>query len=352
MHYSVLAHLDFPQVDKASMLHPQSPFYFMAHEKFEHDMMAAIDTMVAPFDENTEEPEHLEFQDMSGSVRKDYEEKTLDMICLLDGSVVQTHDPRFYQQFTLEDGMVYQKNWGPLHHKKRTKKAKKMRVILNAPVCKVYHTMGAFAEDYYGYSFHETEQAYGYFSNPKGYYDWYQVGGRWPLRLLIPFGDPFYILGEKSWAVEKDEKKAPDGYRWVTGARKSAIQWDLMKSLAVEKATESFYKLEQWFITGIKPEGWDICATVTEEGIVDWGELVYKKDITLEQFLQERGLSPEQSFLLGAYYVIDDGEWNCSDEYPDKSESGDEDGTWRQYLEDHLEDLEDDAVIVTLDCHI
>lgn len=338
MHFSVLTHLDFPSEHKENM----------TQSRFESAMTVEIEDRMAPFDENTENPDYLEFQDMDDEVRKDYQEKTLTAVRLPNGSIIPTFWSQFSRHYCVENGLVFQKNWGRLRHSKRTKKARRMCVLPDYPVSKLCKRLDEFAQNFYGYTFDAEYLAYGYRYNPDSFYDWFQVGGRWPLRFLIPDNDPFYILGEKSWASEKGEKKAPDGYRWVTGARKSSIQWELMKLLAVDAATAMFHELEQWYLTGVAPDDEQFWGHVTDKGIEYFGELIYEKGLTLEQYLKDRNLTPEQRLIPSAYYILDDGSVECCDQHSDNGEDGD---SWDQYVADYLDSLPNDAVIVTLDCH-
>lgn len=351
MHFSVLTHLQTLQKSDMKTSPADQHDFAEVHDWFETAMMQQIEDMMKPYDENTSNPTHLEFVDMSESVLKDYHEKGQDVVRLPNGSIHLIFERWFHDNYIVENGLVLQRKWGQLHHPKRTKKAKQMQVIENYPFDRLYPSLDRFAEDWYGYHYHEAAQAYGYYSNPNGHYDWYQVGGRWPDRLLIAADDPFYVPGEKTWAATDEEKKAPDGYRWVTGARKSAIQWELMKSLAADKATKLFHQLEQWFTTGTKPTELDDGFRLMENNIAYWGDLVRRKDTTLEQFLLERGLAPEQRFLLGAFYIINDGIWACQDDYSDESNRGSDILPWSQYMEQYLDGLSDDAFIVTLDIH-
>ena len=42
-----------------------------------------------------------------------------------------------------------------------------------------YSTFEEFVSEYYGYEWNETEGGYGYYTNPRAKWDWYQLGGRW-----------------------------------------------------------------------------------------------------------------------------------------------------------------------------
>lgn len=358
MHFAVLTALQFPfaaDLTKNNLLHIPTPMTLhdlvRIQGEFERDMTSIIDTTMEPYYEATENPEYLVFEDMDKEVRSGYENGTLECVRMPDGKIVTTWSRRFTNCFTVEDGVIYERNWGPLRHNKRTKRAKQIQFLPKCPVRRLYKTMESYAEDYHGYHFHKGYQAYGYMTNPNGHYDWYQVGGRWKLEYLIHSDDPFFIHGESSWCNKDETKEAPQGYRWVSGARKSSICWAKMKELAVEEATATFQQLEQWFTTGVKPEGERFIGTVTEQGIAGWGGMLYEKDMTLQQYIAARGLAPGRRHLPSTYYILEDGEWKCADEYAKKETATEDALSWDQVIADYYDSLSDDAVLVTIDCH-
>lgn len=358
MHFTVLTALQFPyapDIMKHVLQVPMQmtlPALTPIQGQFERDMTAIINATMEPYYEATENSEYLVFENMDEEVRSGYQNDTLQCVQMPDGKIVASWDRRFTNHFEVVDGVVYERCWGPLHQNKRTKKAKKIKFLPNCPMRRLYKTMESYAEDYHGYYFHKGYQAYGYMTNPNGHYDWYQVGGRWRLEYLIHSDDPFFIHGESSWCNKDETKKAPQGYRWVTGARKSSICWAKMKELAVEEATATFKQLEQWFSTGIKPEGDRFFGTVTEAGIASWDGMLYEKDMTLEQYIAARGLAPDQRHLPSTYYILEDGEWVCADSYAKKDKGAEDSPSWSQIIADYYDSLPDDAVLVTIDCHV
>lgn len=358
MHFTVLTALQFPyaaDIMKNNILRIPTPItpdaLARVQGQFERDMTAIIDATMEPYNEATDNSAYLVFQDMDEEVRSGYQNDKLDCARMPDGKILTLWDIPFSKHFTVEGGIVYERNWGPLHHKKRTKRAKQIKFMPNRPVKQLYKTMESYAEDYHGYQFHKGYQAYGYMTNPNGYYDWYQVGGRWELEYLIRSDDPFYILGESSWCNRSETKKAPQGYRWVSGARKSSICWDKMKEIAVEEATATFQQLEQWFISGVRPEGDSFIGTVTENGITGWGGMLYEKGMTLEQYIAARGLASDRRHLPSTYYILEDGEWMCSNSYMKRDKESEIRPSWDREIADYYDSLPDDAVLVTIDCH-
>jgi hypothetical protein len=308
---------------------------------------------MVPFCESTEDPAYLEFEDKSEELVNDYNTDTIDCVRLPNGSVVSCYS-RQISGFVIENGQIYQKKAGPLKHRKKTKKSRKMKAWPNYPVRKLYKSLAAYAEDYCGYTYDEAQEAYGYYHNPNAFWDWYQIGGRWPFTFLVKSDCTSAIHGERSWASEDSVRTAPEGYKWVCGARKSDIEWDLMKSIQIESATEQFSVLEQWFRSGVRPEGVDIWGDITDEGIRFWQSLLYIKDETLEQYLERHELGPECKYPVSPYSFIENGEYISQGDmgwFGISSNDKPEDD-WRKMTQDYLDRITDEQILVTVDCHI
>ena len=112
-----------------------------------------IGELMAPFCENTEDSEYLEFIDRTDDLKRDYERDTIDCIQLPDGTIVPEYDYRLCEKYRIKDGKVYQVKAGRLGHEKRTKKAKKMRALTNYPVKRFYLSLERYAEEHCGYTY-------------------------------------------------------------------------------------------------------------------------------------------------------------------------------------------------------
>lgn len=111
-----------------------------------------------------------------------------------------------------------------------------------------------FYTKYAGLSKHNGE--YGYWGNPIGKWDWYQVGGRWKGLLLVKDDVDEVITGDKGVFPEEDKPKI-DGYKWVDGARLKDIEWELMEDLKQDELSKHWdekHKEDNRMITGIKAE--------------------------------------------------------------------------------------------------
>ena len=94
--------------------------------------------------------------------------------------------------------------------------------------------------------------------NPNSKWDWYDIGGRWKNSLLTKINNED-TFENNSFAEHifnfKDNKKAPDGYKWVNGAKIKDIDFNKMN----EGKEEPFYT---WAL--VDEEGW------YEQGKMGW----------------------------------------------------------------------------------
>ncbi len=315
---------------------------------------ALIDEIMEPFSENTENPDYLEFQNKEEEYRQAYETQTVDCIRMANGSLLTIYDSNFHRRYTIKDGAIYQKESGSLHHEKRTKKAKKMTFLPDYPLKKVFRKYKDYMEDYCGYIYNENEDAYGYYINPNSFYDWYEIGGRWPYTFLVRSDCASAIGGEKSWFNKDSEPPyAPDGYKWTAGARKKDIAWDVMKQIGIQEQTELFRTLEDCFKSGKALENY-FYAQITDEGILDWQSYLYKAGETLEQYLGRHNLGSDCQYPCSPYGFVHDAEYCSRGDmgWFGISTNEKEDVVWRDTVQHYLEGLPEDSWLVSLDCHV
>ena len=212
----------------------------------------AVYEKMDPYAVETDHPACREFVDCTDEIREEYRTGTMDCVRLADGTVVERFDPRFRNRFSVKDGRIVQNDFGPLHHKKRSKKAKKMTWLPNYPKKKLYRSERELAETYYGYDYLPEEDAYGYYSNTAAFYDWHAIGGRWPHLFLVSEDCTEYTFGD--YEGTEEETKGPEGYRWVAAARKKDIAWDVMAKLAQQRQAGAYSLLKTAYETRELPE--------------------------------------------------------------------------------------------------
>ena len=255
------------------------------------------------------------------------------------------------QRYELYDGKVYRRRFGPLHHRKQTKKSKRYLALPDYPFRKLFPTAETFMTEYWGCVAGGEAGHYGYYFNPNGQWDWWQIGGRWPFRFLVQNDCDMAVAGELSCLFKEPPKcDAPEGYRWVAGARKCDVAWDVMRDFIRGKCTEQFRQYEEWYKAGEIPKEMATRAVLTEDGIVSYGDYLYRKGETLEHRLNSLGLSEQHQYHIGTCACVDadgwsDNGWLTSDFSEDETQA------WYKAVSEFIAKQPDNALLVSVDCH-
>jgi hypothetical protein len=218
---------------------------------------------------------------------------------------------------------------------------------------KKYPTMREFAEKFCFFSFDEEKQAYGSWCNENAFFDWHQIGGRWAEFFLVKENCQSAVHGERDLIDAEDMQKAPCGYKWVAGAKKSDIAWDLMKSYGIEVATRDFAVLETAFCNKILPKEYVHCQ-MSDNGIFACDDLVYAKGDTLKIYLERNGFGADSKYPIVVQSCLK------SDEYISRSDITWFGGSlnespieeWLLTTQAFIESIDNDDFIVVVDCHI
>lgn len=309
--------------------------------------------VMEPYSENTENPDYLYFEDRTEELREEYENGTVDCIKLPEGRKVSVDNRAVFDKFIIgEDGKVYQKYYGQLKHPKRSKRAKKMVAYKDYPYKKLYKTFDEFATKERYFDYNEEHKGYGYTYNPDAFWDWYQIGGRWPKVFLVKDTCKEYSIGERSWCNESKKYEAPEGYMWVAAARKKDIEWQAQYDWILKKKTELYHQLLECFEKGECPQDW--YATITEDGITSWGEKIYVKGETLEEFLLRNKVTEDYPYQIFPYgylheydYVTEESVVTENNKY--KAVNDEE---WYRMVKRLFDESDDEKVFVGVDCHI
>lgn len=306
----------------------------------------AVAIRLEPYCESVNDPEYGEFDDRTEEFRNDYETNRFDCILMPNGQIVEYWDKSFADKFVVENDIVYEKEWGPQRTRKRTKKAKRIKLLHDYPVKKRYKSFADYALKQCGALYDEESGGYGYYFNYNAFWDWYQIGGRWPQTFIVKEDCMEYSIG--NIGDVKILADCPKGYKWTSAARKKDIQWDIMLKVLRQLEIARYEKCKSYFEAGAAPS--DSWFRVTETGVYNWSEkAVYLKGETLDENLKRRGLTDDVSyFLLPAYYVNGDG-WSTMDSFG--SDDKERSSQWLQELKNFYENLADDTVLVTVDIH-
>lgn len=317
---------------------------------FSRSIYRYVADVMEPYCEEPYDPKYITFIDRTEDLKADFSKK---VVCfrLAEGKIVEYYSYPYYQQYSIRDGKVYQREAGPLKHEKRTKRAKRIAVLPEYPRARLYKSFEDYAENYRGYDFDSEHGAYGYYCNPNAMWDWYQIGGRWPDMFLVKDTCVEYSPGERSWCNENEELNAPKGYIWVSAARKKDIAWQEMRDWRNQRAAIRFEKLEKMFASGkVNP---DFRGIILEDGIMQWGVYIYHKEDTREMYLEKHGIPTSWRYPIGVHDFADTTQWRSRNGGIRNTDTGESlPVDWHEYLDDYIDALDEDTVLVGVDYHM
>ncbi len=314
---------------------------------FAREVEAKLELIMAPYCESDEN--YFEFIDETEEVRSYYESGTDNFIQLPGGKICYKYDSILKGRFVIKDGKVYERTAGRLNHEKRTKKAKKMKALIDFPVKKVFHTLKEYAVKYMWYLYDEDHERYGHLYNPNAFWDWYEIGGRWPRSFLVKQDCTEFSIGVRDLTYYANVP-APEGYKWVAAARKKNIEWEAMKKWEYDEAVKKYHSLKKAFETGTVPEEsrWQI----TDCGIKSFSHDLFYKGETLDQYLERNGINSKHKYSVNFYSYLFDESYICEDDLPTDLDKKDRENMWRKMQSDFIDDQDDETVLVSVDCHI
>lgn len=311
-----------------------------------------LQTILAPFDEQTEEPEYREFEDRTEEAKAGYEADTVQVVHFPDGTIHSVYDSEFRKRFYIQEGTIYE--YGPDGTQTtglRTEAAKSYMLINDYPVKLFYPSFETYCEEYCGYV-QNTDGLWGYTFNPNAQWDWWQIGGRFSGNFLVKEDVTECI----DTPIEPGEgNQAPTGYKYVDAARMKDICWDLMKKIAVNSAEANYARFVEAFRAGRLLEGMDHFAKITDAGIAGWSSMLYVKDETLDDYKARVGVTDIDKYRIRTYATVSrDGEWASSGDigYFGLSANDKPERVWNDELQNLMNEVQDDDFIVVVDCHI
>ena len=293
--------------------------------------------IMEPTCECTEVREYLEFYNVEEMRKEEYNTEKRDCVKFADGKIL----PHLDYRFKIVNGIVYQRDAGPLKHLKRTKKAKRMTALPDYPLKKAFKTYGQYLE-YLGYEYNYEHQAYGMYMNPNGYWDWFVIGGRWPNAFLIPEDCHEYSVGNIEYR-DCDRLKAPEGFQWVAAARKKDINWKLMYKERLKTCMKYFREYQQSFCERKLPEGF--YGKITEKGIQRFNEEVYIHGESMYENFVRRGIINKTKYHAHFYGFLEGSRWF------DHGYEEDPESDYINKLDEFIDSLDDETVLVAVDCH-
>ena len=113
-----------------------------------------------------------------------------------------------------------------------------------------------------------------------------------------------------------------------------------MREWREKKARKRFSKLEKMFATGQLEE--DFRGAITPQGVSYYGEMVYFKGETVEDYLKRH---------VYVHDIVDVDDWFSRDDF-NWTNNGAVPVDWAERIDGYIDDLEDEDVLVGVDYHI
>lgn len=330
-----------------------SPDEISVQDRFDYLVEVLTAEQMAPFQHDTKDPRYVEFFDIHDAVLETYENGGTDCVRLVDGRIVPEFHPEFVKKYVWICDEVFRKRFGRLRQTKRTQKARRIKPLPNYPFKRLCPTVDSYARDFCGYEFDKETGRYGFYANPRCQWDYYHLGGRWPFRFLVRDGCEISMTADYFRLADKGaQKPAPEGYHWVTGARKCDIAWDTMREFYREQATASFHQYESAYNAGGLPEQGD-CVFVSGQGISRRGDWLYKAGETLEEHLERLGITNKLRRCVDTFSYLDGDTWrNCDMLYSDYDDCVEERRGWDKQVAEFIDKLPEDAFLISVDYHM
>ena len=224
-----------------------------------------------------------------------------------DGSIHSIYDDAFNKSFFIEEDRIYA--FGPNRDRKsklQTEESKALELVTDYPVKAWYSSFEAYCDEHRGFV-KASDGRWGYTYNPNAKWDWWQIGGRFPNRFLVPAGLQDCIPSAK----DDDGESAipPEGYQYADAARKKDICWDVMRKIAVDTVEKRYQKCVRAFESKDITDFGPLCR-ILDEGISAWGEMLYLKGETLDEYKARKGATDLDRYMCHTYAFVDrNGDW-------------------------------------------
>ena len=308
--------------------------------------------VLAPFDEQTEEEKYREFEDRTEEAKADFENDTMRVVRFPDGSIHSIYDDAFNKSFFIEEDRIYA--FGSNRDRKsklQTEESKALELVTDYPVKSWYPSFEAYCDEHRGFV-KASDGRWGYTCNPNAKWDWWQIGGRFPNRFLVPEGLQDCIPSAKG--DDGESAIPPEGYQYADAARKKDICWDVMRKIAVDTVEKRYQKCVRAFEIKDLTDFGPLCR-ILDEGISAWGEMLYLKGETLDEYKARKGATDLDRYMCHTYAFIDrNGDWTGSGDmgWFGISSNDKDERAWNDEIQKLMNEAKDDDFLAIVDCHI
>lgn len=312
-------------------------------------MEEILEAIMAPYWESTEDPRFLTFEDRTETCQTEYLTDTCDFVKLPDGTVCTTGDTRFYTKYEIYENTVCSHRERHMETPVETEDSKQVLLMQAQSVSECF-SFEDYCDKYCGYKKNEAGH-WGYYHNSNAEWDWFEIGGRWSGALLAKSWTPDAIYAYRALASDDPTITA---FSAVDGARKKDIAWDDMRRIRRQMAEEQYHRYVNAFKTK-NTKDLDCISAIRDDGIYGWGDLLYKANESLEDYLNRSGLRDDIGVGFYPYAYVDKaGKWHSQGDMGWFGlTSGDKpQDVWHDEINAFIDALAPDDFIISVDCHI
>lgn len=141
---------------------------------------------------------------------------------------------------------------------------------------------------------------------------------------------------------------------YADAARKKDICWDVMRKIAVDTVEKRYQKCVRAFETKDLTDFGPLCR-ILDEGISAWGEMLYLKGETLDEYKARKGATDMDRYMCHTYAFVDrNGDWTGSGDmgWFGISSNDKDERAWNDEIQKLMNEAKDDDFLAIVDCHI
>lgn len=182
--------------------------------------------------------------------------------------------------------------------------------------------------------------------NPNSKWDWYEIGGRWNKILLVKEEVKDIEEGTPSWGnLDSINKKAPEGFKWVTGAKIKDIEFE--KAIEFNNTYNKSIRFWELYVEGQEPQNEE------EKEMIKWE--IYKKEYYIERYETKENYAKINS-IFTTWALLDEKGWHEKGEMGWFAMANDTKDSELLFIEKFTETIQkpenQDKYLVIVDCHI
>lgn len=344
----LLSGTDPQDISRKVSLEVEDKYCAALHNAFASAVDTAVDEAMAPYSQDTDDPRYCIFEDETEDLKSQFE---TDMVeCIQYGT--KYYGKRDIPGFRVcKDGIVREVTESGQEF--LSAKAQKMQVV-TIPAKEFYKTFRKYANGHATY--HAEKKAWGYFTNPNCFYDWYSIGGRWQAPLLVKSDCEDYAEGVPGCGSDGKLPPAPNGYKWTSAARIKDIQFDAMVQHSIDEHTARYQKFAKMWETQTIVDQKGYHLELKPDGIYSFGRKIFDPEISLEESLAAKNFTAQNclSRLLCGYLdtrveVKPDADGELTSGYYEQDCTEDD---WDATINSFVAEFDPETVLAIVDCHM